>query len=231
MVPWCQRAAKRTDREAGEEHQQGALAIKTIQKERRRKAGEPRTESIGGHSPAELGGVDPEHAHQLRTEWRDDDEVDGDAELHQRQDGKQSPLSGSQARFGGGSTLSNRQGFLSRCLWRGGGGSGQIVGHQGRARNSSHPIQARASCRPMYSVGMRIPTGTGAFVGGSQSFGQPAVPEAQADKLQLLENYLPGLCPARMRLPTSKLTEHVGGKSRGVLPPHHRGLSCLSFRE
>ena len=57
----------------------------------------------------------------------------------------------------------------------------------------------------MYSVGMRIPTGTGAFVGGSHSFGQPAVPEAPVDKLQLLENYLPGLCPARMRLPSSKL--------------------------
>jgi hypothetical protein len=40
---------------------------------------------------------------------------------------------------------------------------------------------------------MRIPTGTGAFVGGSQSFGQPAVPEAPADKLQLLENYFAGL--------------------------------------
>jgi hypothetical protein len=39
----------------------------------------------------------------------------------------------------------------------------------------------------MYSVGMRIPTGTGAFVGGSHSFGQLAVPEAPVDKLQLLE--------------------------------------------
>ena len=29
--------------------------------------------------------------------------------------------------------------------------------------------------------------------------------EAPVDKLQLLENYLPGLCPARMRLPSSKL--------------------------
>jgi hypothetical protein len=45
----------------------------------------------------------------------------------------------------------------------------------------------------MYSVGMRIPTGTGAFVGGSQSFGQLAVPEAPADKLRLLENDLPVL--------------------------------------
>jgi hypothetical protein len=57
----------------------------------------------------------------------------------------------------------------------------------------------------MYSVGMRIPTGTGAFVGGSQSFGHPAVPGAPAGELQLLENDLPGSCPARMRLPSSKL--------------------------
>jgi hypothetical protein len=29
--------------------------------------------------------------------------------------------------------------------------------------------------------------------------------KAPVDKLPLLENYLPGLCPARMRLPSSKL--------------------------
>jgi hypothetical protein len=40
---------------------------------------------------------------------------------------------------------------------------------------------------------MRIPTGTGAFVGGSQSFGQQAATEAPADKLRLLENDLPVL--------------------------------------
>ena len=32
----------------------------------------------------------------------------------------------------------------------------------------------------------------------SQSFGQPAAPGAPAEKLQLLENYLPGFCSARI---------------------------------
>jgi hypothetical protein len=37
------------------------------------------------------------------------------------------------------------------------------------------------------------------------------VPEAPADKLQLLENDLPGSCAARMRLPSSKLNRLPDG--------------------
>jgi hypothetical protein len=49
------------------------------------------------------------------------------------------------------------------------GGVEAVVGKSlvvtGKARNSSHPIQAtRVHCPPRYSVGMRIPTETGAFV-------------------------------------------------------------------
>jgi hypothetical protein len=40
----------------------------------------------------------------------------------------------------------------------------------------------------MYSVGMRIPTRPGAFVGGSQLFGQPVATEAPADKLRFKNN-------------------------------------------
>ncbi len=83
------------------------FAVEAVEEERRRETRQSRAERVGGDGLGELRGVDVEDAHQLRPERRDDDEVDGDAELHEGQDGEQPPFGGGQPDLGGGGSLAS----------------------------------------------------------------------------------------------------------------------------
>jgi len=126
--PGANAAAKCTDREkTGEKAPAGrALRSKTIQKKKRppKKAGEPRTKSIGRPQSSRNWAVSiPNTRINCGTRsGRDDDEVDGDAETAStsRMESR-SPLSWSQARFRRRvARLRTGKGFLSRLSRAGG---------------------------------------------------------------------------------------------------------------